>query len=396
MKLFIVTLLFALAGMAHADWQFSQPVEAGSVNKKTLFHHLESSNRKGLAESGGRVALVWEDNRDGAPRCWLAVREQGENSFSPPQAISKGECYEPVVEGMAKGHFALAWEEDGATWVKLAGKGGALKLSQQEAAQVTLASADSQTLYAAWAEQAGQFRRIMIARLTVINGSLGIEYAVPLEDRLPSDDQAYPALAVNAAGSVAAVWEDRRFKHTVMLAAHSQDGRNFALPYRLIDVPQARARTLGAGMGSMRPTLASCGPACLVALWLDKRDFLSGYDVYAALSQNGGKFFGRNLKVQDSFGENIAQWHASVSANRGGRVVAAWDDDRDGTSDVWLSNWTGNGFSDNFSVPGASGPGMQTEPVIHLDETGTLHLAWLERTEHGGTRLKYVNAVWKE
>jgi hypothetical protein len=392
----VAFLVCLLAVPAHADWQFSQPVEVGSAKAKKLFHHLESANRKGLAESGGRVALAWEDNRLGEPRCWLAVREPRAAAFSPPRAITAGECYEPVVQGMGGGRFVTAWEESGAVWIKLSEKGHALKLSREEAAQVTLARLDEHILYAAWAEQAGAYRRIMIARLALDAGVLKLEYSVPLEDRLPDDDQAYPALAANADGSVLAVWEDRRFKHTAMLAARGADGKHFAPPYRLIDVPRARSRALGAGMGSMRPTLAACGATCLVALWLDKRDFLSGYDVYAAFSQNGGGLFGSNFRVQDSFGENVAQWHASIAANQAGRIVAVWDDDRDGAPDVWLGSWNGKEFSDNLAVPGAAGPGTQSDPVIHLDAAGMLHLAWLERTDSGGTRLKYASAVWRE
>lgn len=391
-----IALLSLFALPVQAGWEFSSPLEVGAVAGKTVFHHLESANRKALAESGGRVALVWEDNRAGDSRCWLALRKSGATApFSPPQAVTAGECYEPVVQSVGGG-FVLGWEENGAVWIRAAGKGRALKLSRGEAAQISLAGVDERTLHAAWAEQAGAYKRIMVARIVLGANGLKIEYSTPLEDRLPSDEQAYPALAASADGGVLAVWEDRRFRHTMIMAAHSRDGRKFSLPYRLIDVPQARARTLGAGMGSMRPTLAVCGETCLAALWLDKRDFLSGYDVYAAFSHNGGRFFGRNLKVQDSFGENVAQWHAAIAANRAGRVVAVWDDDRDGTPDVWLSEWNGKEFSDNVAVPGASGPGAQTDPVIHLDASGRLHLAWLERTESGGTRLWYASAVQKQ
>lgn len=392
-----IALLSLFALPVQAGWEFSPPLEVGAAAGKKVFHHLESANRKALAESGGRVALVWEDNRTGDPRCWLALRKSGATApFSPPQAVTAGECYEPVVQGMGGGRFVLGWEENGAVWIRMAGKGRALKLSRAEAAQISLAGVDERTFHAAWAEQAGAYKRIMTARIVLEADSLKIEYRAPLEDRLPNDEQAYPALAASADGSVLAVWEDRRFKHTMIMAAHSRDGRKFSLPYRLIDVPQARARTLGAGMGSMRPTLAACGESCLAALWLDKRDFLSGYDVFAAFSHDGGRSFGRNLKVQDSFGDNFAQWHASIAANRAGRVAAVWDDDRDGTPDVWLSDRNGNEFSDNVAVPGASGAGAQTDPVIHLDASGRLHIAWLERTESGGTRLWYASAVWKE
>ena len=390
--LFIGIALLSLS--AQAAWEFSAPVEVGTTPNK-VFHHLESANRKALSESGGRVALMWEDNRTGAPRCWLAVRASNAATFSAPQLVTAGECYEPVVQGMGEGRFVLGWEENGAVWIKASDQGRALKLSRAPAAQLTLAKVDARTVHAAWAEQSGKYKRIMTARITSQTNGSKIQISEPLDKQPPKDEQAYPALAVNPDGSVGAVWEDRRFKHTMIMAAHSADGKTFAPPYQLIDVPKARARTLGAGMGSMRPTLASCGSACVVAAWLDKRDFLAGYDVYTAFSQDGGRSFGRNVKVQDSFGDNVSQWHAAIAANATGRVVAVWDDDRDGSADVWLSDWDGKSFSDNVAVPGAHGPGVQAEPVIYLDAADTLHIAWLERSENG-TRLKYTSAVWKK
>ena len=70
----ILAWLCLVSLSAHAGWEFSAPVDVGAAQGKTVFHHLESANRKALGESGGRVALVWEDNRAGDPRCWLAVR----------------------------------------------------------------------------------------------------------------------------------------------------------------------------------------------------------------------------------------------------------------------------------------------------------------------------------
>ena len=380
---------------AQAAWEFSAPVEVGATNRK-VFHHLESANRKALAEAGGRIALVWEDNRTGEPRCWLAVRGPNNAAFAKPKAVTAGECYEPVVQGMGDGRFVLGWEENGAVWVKASDKGRALKLSSAPAAQLTLANVDGRTVQAAWAEQVGQYRRIVTARITLEASGPTFQTSAPLDPQPPVDEQAYPALVVNPDGSMTAAWEDRRFKHTMIMAAHSADGKTFAPPYQLIDVPRARARTLGAGMGSMRPTLAACGKNCVVAAWLDKRDFLSGYDVYAAFSQDGGRSFGRNIKVQDDFGDNVSQWHAAITANPIGRVLAIWDDNRDGTPDVWLSDWDGTQFSDNISIPGATGHGAQSDPVIYLDASDRLHIAWLERSEAGATRLKYSSAVWKK
>jgi hypothetical protein len=263
-------------------------------------------------------------------------------------------------------------------------------------------------------ERAGDHLQLRVGRLEAAGNEIRLTHSGPVEMQSPIEDQAYPALAVNADGSVVVVWEDRRFKHTLMLVAHSQDGEHFGAPYRLIDTNRSLSAgpgaKLGAGMGAMRPTLARCGVLpviasgvaaargpCVVSVWLDKRDFLSGYDVYAAFSPNGGRSFGPNLKVQDSFGDSIAQWHAAVAANHLGRVVAVWDDDRDGSSDIWLSNWTGKGYSDNVQVPAASGPGAQTGPMVYLDDEERLHLIWLDQAEEGaGTRIRYLSAVWRD
>lgn len=176
------------------------------------------------------------------------------------------------------------------------------------------------------------------------------------------------------------------------MVSHRSDSQTFAPPVRLSDIASGSAPGgLGAGTGAMRPTLAPWGEQGLVAGWLDKRDFLSGYDVYAAFDP-GTRRFGRNVKVQDSFGDNMAQWHALIVSN-GTRVVALWDDARDGTPDVWLSEWEGEAFGEDIAVLAAHGPGEQTDPVATLDSEGALHVVWLDRDEKAGTRVRYARAT---
>jgi hypothetical protein len=141
----------------------------------------------------------------------------------------------------------------------------------------------------------------------------------------------------------------------------------------------------------MRPTLVPYGGNRLAAVWLDKRDFLSGYDVFAALSENGGLAWGTNVKAQDSFGDNIAQWHATAAGDSRGDLAIAWDDNRDGTPDVWLT-WLkpGGGFADNVAPPPAAGPGSQTDPAMTMDDAGRLYLVWVERGADGATRLRFA------
>lgn len=391
-------LLFAVvAGTAHAGWQWSTPLTVNTVRGARIFPHMESANRRNVAVSGTTVGVVWEDNRSGSTQCYLATKPAAAASFQPEIRLSQAECYEPVVIALDGGRFVAAWEEAGKVHARLLPGGAAVTLSNAGAGQVTLA-AGAGKLYAAWAEQAGRFRHIVVSRLEVRAGTLQAAPAQPIEAAPPTDEQGWPALAVAGDGSVTVAWEDRRDHHTVPLTSHSSDGRNFVAPVRLSDLRkgggQGSALGLGAGTGAMRPTLTAWGAQGVVAIWLDKRDFLSGYDVYAAFDP-GTRRFGPNVKVQDSFGDNMAQWHAQIVGGADGRLLALWDDARDGTPDVWLANWDGAAFGDNVAVPAAAGPGVQSDPAATLDAAGMLHVVWLEQDEQAGTRVRYARAEWK-
>lgn len=383
--------LAGLAWPAQAAWEWSPPLTVNSVQDTEIFPHLESANRRGVAVSGDTVGVVWEDNRDGSPQCYVALKPAAAKAFQPELRLSQADCYEPVVAAVGGGRFVAAWEEAGKPHVRLLPGGAVLKLGDAEAAQVTLA-VGADHVYAAWAEQAGRFRRIVVARLTLLGDTLTVEKARPVEAGVPIAEQGWPALAVAGDGSVTVAWEDRRARHTVPMESHSRDGLRFSPPARLTDRKSGSVDGLGAGIGAMRPTLAAWGERGVAAVWLDKRDFLSGYDVYAAFD-TGTRRFGRNMRVQDSFGDNMAQWHALIVGDLGGRLLALWDDARDGTPDLWLSEWDGEAFGDDVAVPGAAGPGVQSDPVATLDPSGSLHVVWLDRDETAATRIRYARAV---
>lgn len=384
-------LAAALALPVHAGWQWDAPLEVSTARGAAIFPHLESANRQGIAVSGGAVAVVWEDNRSGAPRCYAALKPASAAAFAAEMPLGDGECYEPVVVALGGGRFLAAWEQAARIHARLLPDGAAARLSDAASAQATLAAADGRA-YAAWTQQAGRHKRIVVAALALDGDAPAVATVRPVEAAEPVDGQGWPALAVGGDAALAVVWEDRRNKHTVPYASRADTGLAFAPPVRVSDQKSGRLDGLGAGLGAMRPTLARWGADGTVAVWLDKRDFLSGYDVYAAFADGAGRF-GRNLPVQDDFGDNMAQWHATVAAGAG-RLVVLWDDARDGTPDLWLSNWDGAAFGDDIAVPAASGPGAQSDPVATLDADGNLHLAWLERGADG-TRLRYARAVWK-
>lgn len=214
--------------------------------------------------------------------------------------------------------------------------------------------------------------------------------------------QAYPAAAFGRGGRLLVAWEDRRAGHTRLFHTWRDPGRPFAPERQLnqhfapTDADGANARL---GTGVMRVSLAVDNAGTVRAIWLDKRNAKSGYAVWGAVSGDGGRSFGPNQLVQDELGDAVAQWHASVAGGKPG-FVAAWDDTReawadpDESGDVLISWNSGAGWSADLLAPGASGSGYQGSPAVTIDPRGDLHLIWIERnTLSSPTRLRYMRGV---
>ncbi|MBI3776501.1 MAG: hypothetical protein HY273_13330 [Gammaproteobacteria bacterium] len=383
-----------------APWSFDAPLDVTTAHGEHVFHHLESAGRKTIAARGGMVAVAWEDNRDGTPRCYFASKAAEAEAFARELRLSgPDECYEPALAALDGERFIAVWEEGGRVRARIVAAGSAsetIMLGLHDSAQASV-GADGDVVYAAWAEKDGRFARITVARLVIDKSKLTVARRVFADSEPAKDDQAYPTLSPARSGAVAVAWEDRRNGHTFITQTFSADGVRF-IPLKQVNetrnaaapATSSRNRNLGRGPGAMRVALARQDDQRLVIVWLDKRDFLSGYDVYAAFSNDGGRSFGKNQKVQDSFGDNIAQWHPAVAAY-GDQVIAVWDDDRDSTADLWLSWPEGAGWSDDMKFAGASGPGVQAHPSIALDDAGDVHVVWLDKADlDGTTRLRYA------
>ena len=395
--LFDGLLLTAFALNVQAQpWQFGEPIEITSTSGEGIFHHLESAGRRNIAVSGQTVAVAWEDNRDGTPRIYLAHKDRNAKGFSAEVKISgNGEAYEPTVVALKDNRFALAWEEDGRIHVRLVtstGLGPVVILEDNTAMQASLATHDQQLLLV-YSRQEARYGRIWLQRLAVDDLRLRPIQRCPVDAETVKEDQLYPT-AVSLGKRVIVTWEDRRPGHTIIMAAQATDDEfcRFTAPQRFSERPPGPSMPYGKGHGVARVALASYGTNRALAAWADKRDFREGYDIYAAEYQGSNeRLFGPNGKVQDTFGGFAQQWHTTVAGHPSGMRAVAWDDNRDGSADIMLSWREMDGWSDDLAVPGATGPGEQNHPAIHLDPEGNLHIAWLERTTIGGSsRLRYL------
>jgi hypothetical protein len=396
----LVALLLAVAPLpvlAQA-WQFSDPLDVTTAHGPGIFHHLESSGRRNLAVSGNQVAVAWEDNRDGAPRVYLARKALKDARFADAVRISgDGEAFEPSIVALDGNRFAVAWEEDGKVHARVAGPAGmgnSVQLDTAEAAQPSLAS-DGNRLLLVYSRREGRYGRVILQSLHADGLNLTtVDTACPVDATPPTDEQLYPTAVLSGKGVIVA-WEDRRPGHTIiMAAAGSRDAAcNYTPPQRISLRPGTRNLPYGKGHGVARVALAAYGSGRVMAVWADKRDFREGYDIYAAASPvDGDTLFGANSKVQDEFGNFAQQWHPTVAGHASGKLIVAWDDKREGHADIMLSMKEGDAWSEDLALPGASGPGEQNHPSMVLDSAGNLHITWIERMMISGpSRLRYLS-----
>ncbi|MCR4345996.1 MAG: hypothetical protein NUV55_02145 [Sulfuricaulis sp.] len=391
-----LALILFFSTQTHAEgWDFGEKIAVAPVNESSVFQHLDATGRKSIAMSEKVLAVAWEDNRDGSPQAYVSFKPAGSNVFTSAKRISSGQsAFAPTIVALQEDRFLAAWEQDSAIWARWvtpSGLGPSVKISGSNATQVALATQDGQHIIAAWCQRAGKFNRIVTQELKAGAGEelIRIGKLKPVDVKPPTDDQSYPMVAVTKIGTVIA-WEDRRHQHTMLLYSRAATRGNFSEPQVLNEVVKKSDR-YGRGNGVMRVALTAYGEDKVAATWMDKRGNQTGYDVYAAFSSDGGWRFGINELVQDSFADQYAQWHPAISGDAAGRVIVAWDDDRDDVSSIWLAWNTGEGWSTNISPPAASGEGVKTSPSITLDAQGNLHLIWLEQGEENGPgRIMYA------
>ncbi len=390
-RLLYLALLLPACGWA-ASWQFGPALPVTDTHGPHIFHHLESAGRKNIAVSRDKVAVAWEDNHSGTSQVYVALKPLDGGRFGPAKRLSDaGQAYEPSIAALPGNQFVVAWEEDGHVWarrVDAQGAGPRVKLGTGR--QVSLVSR-GERVYATWAAD-GPPPHIVLGRLH-LGGQLTLraDAPTPVEPKLPPAPELYPSIALSPAGIVVA-WEDRREGHTRLFTTFSAHGRQFTVPRPLNQLLKKRSEKFGRGTGVTRVTLATLPDGTVAAAWMDKRYFRNGYDIYAAFSRDGGRTFGHNQRVEDEFGDTYGQWHPAIAAGPHGTVAVVWDDNRDGTQDLWFSWSKGKGhWSTNASIPPAYGPGDQSNPALAFDAAGDLHVAWIsQKTDYGPSRLLYA------
>ncbi len=180
--------------------------------------------------------------------------------------------------------------------------------------------------------------------------------------------QTLPCLAVDASGVIYVAWQDyRRNQADIYFAKSTDGGKTFGRNLRVND-------DIGRA-GQLYPSLAVDARGTLYLAWHDFRR--GNQDIYFSRSTDGGKTFSRNIRVNDDQG-TAGQFNPSLAVDPEGPVYLAWHDLRNGQADIYfaVSRDGGATFSPNRRLNDDRGEAYQFHPSLGVGSRGTVAVAW--------------------
>jgi hypothetical protein len=111
--------------------------------------------------------------------------------------------------------------------------------------------------------------------------------------------------------------------------------------------------------------------------WQDERN--GSMDIYFTKSTNGGHSFGTNVRVDDSGKSFSDQEHPFIVVDKNGIIYLVWFDVRNGNRDIYFAKSTdgGKSFQRNVRVDDTgSSPSNQYRVSMALDNDGNIYVVW--------------------
>jgi hypothetical protein len=257
--------------------------------------------------------VAWIDERDAGPE-----DEPLEHVYAA-RGLRGGTAFAPAVRVDAGTPDALALHNDNKWAPALAALGG--------------------TVYAAWADFRNYNWDVFLARSDDGGATWGPNVRVddfPQLERL----NERPAIGLDRRGPVHVAWADLRAREpdTNIFHARSDDrGASFSAARQLDDSKAGFDPDTDTPSNQWHPALAVDGSRLFVA-WQEDR--VGNNDVFFTSSTDGGATFAAAERVDDTGSGGSAQVRPQIAVTGRGRkrtCYVVWEDDRSGTSDVYLA-----------------------------------------------------------
>ncbi|NOZ72154.1 MAG: peptidase S8 [Chloroflexi bacterium] len=197
--------------------------------------------------------------------------------------------------------------------------------------------------------------------------------------------QTQPAIASDAQGNVHVVWVEQRGPVQLLLVSHLQAGSS------TWTIPEVVAAPMPATAKPARPDLVVSRRGQLIVAWEDSRHAATAPDIY--YSQRAlatASPWSSPQPINDDNGP--AAQHKPHLALSPYSVMATWEDNRNGNSDIFIA-WfkdDGSGWETNQRINTDTGTALQTDPDVAMDANGNAVVVWTDRRNAATTPDAYV------
>lgn len=370
--------------------------------------HTFSSGGHSIALRGNTVVAVWYDVRRGNSDIYFAKSTDGGRTFGPNKRVNDDRTsevqYKPSIGVDESGTIYVAWRDgrkgNADIFFARSTDGGKtfsknVQLNDDRGAAYqgnpTMGVNAHGVVAVAWSDARNEKDDIYIT----VSRDQGRTFS---KNRRVNDDpdapaHSHPAVAVDQSGTVFAAWEDFRRGNSDIYIARSDDGGKTFGPNRRVNDDEGEAPQISPSLvtgpagevyvawGDFRNSPVTLGPPHSATgeeqRWDESRS--GNADIYFARSSDGGKTFSANIRLNDDTG-TAAQAFPSLSVSSGGVVAAAWEDFRNGNSDIYLTKSAdgGGSFTPNLRVNDDTGRADQTHPSLVLDSNASAFLIWTD------------------
>jgi len=340
------------------------------------------------AAPGGVALLAWDDRRFGLTGDIFAqfLNPDGTrldtNFRVNDDPVGTANQYEPAVSGDSSGRFAVAWMDG-------RGGGGAMDwnvfgqrfgpLGQRLGANIQVTTDTSVQwspdvscgpggeFVVTWDDGRNGNWDVYGQRYAADGGPRGQNFRV--NDDNGSADQMSSGVAVNTYGEFMVVWTDRRNgQNDVYARRFDAAGNPLGASFMLNDVVTG---------SQADPAIKARPDGGYWAAWSDGRSV--GADIYCQrLSRSGGKL-GANFRVNDDRGSAL-QRCSSIGMDANGLICVAWEDERNGPTDIYrcLTDPDGNTLGANLRLNSDGAGGADQYYASAAGGNGRFLVAWTD------------------
>ncbi len=303
------------------------------------------------ASINGTILVSWDDNR----------RNTFDYDIFSSRSFNFGSSFSRNVKVDDSNYTSPSWQE-------------------QSSVAVTMSGA----VYVAWTDDRSGTPRIRGAMSSDLGRTFSASKAM-ITTGTGSQNQV--ALVANSNRIFAAFIDNSLGVNHPFVSVSTNGGRAFSTPVRL-DV------TGNPGTAQMGISIAPMPNGGIVAVWEDLRNGDS--DIYAVMVSADGSVMSPNIRVDNDAGiVNAWQANPSVATDQLGNVYAAWQDERTSGSPairfaLLKAGATQFNASMIVSTPQISGgvPAMQLSPSVAAESPGQVYVTWQD--DKGGTSDIYV------